>query len=269
MKMPSVFQFRDCRTYLKAALEFQKSLNRKYSLAYYSARIGRSSAYLKQVFSGRRELSLDTAALLGKALKLNSKERAYLVHLAIAETAESTALRSFASSHLVNLKRENIQYDHNRGLATVFENSLLWEIFSLIGIEDFEANPRWISSHLRRRDKSVFAIQGALRALEKMGVVINENGKFRAADIVLKHGYDVNRVYLTAARRQIEHLALEPNDSSHHFDSFCLILSESEYDQIRDVLEETKLKIGQIARSRNSPKTRIAYYNAGLFWASS
>jgi uncharacterized protein (TIGR02147 family) len=267
MEKPSIYAYRQSRAYLRAAFEYLRARDRKYSLAYFSQRLKRSPAYLKLVLSGKRELTLDTAAALGKALRLDASERAYLINLALQESAASGELRTFAANQLVNLRRDALAYAPDRKLTSVFANSLTWELFSLIGVEGFEADPRWILPRLRRRDKSAAAVQMALRQLEAMGAVEREGDRLKAADVVLKHGADVNRIYLSAARRQIEHLSGTPDDAAY-FDAFCLILTEQEYEQIRVILEEAKQKMGRVASER-SKKTRIAYYNAGLFWASS
>ncbi len=100
-----------------------------------------------------------------------------------------------------------------------------------------------------------------------MGAIVRNHGEIVAKDVIAKHSVDLACVYQVALRRSIEHLAFCKDDKMSYFDSFCLILSESEYDQIQQVLERTKEKIIGIARNK-SVKKFIAYYNSNLFFAS-
>lgn len=265
---PDIIRFKDYRAFLRQEFQFQRGQNPKYSLIYFSTKIGHSGSYLKLVMSGKRALSLDAAALLGKTLKLSPADRAFLINLVIRETAASPELKAHVANSLEKLQRDRLTYEPRAKLASIFQNSLVWELFSLAGVEGFSADPAWILPRLRRRIKSTKQVEAALRQLQEMGALELSAGKVKAKNVVIQDGFSVAKAYSVALERALEHLQSFPQDASAHFDSFCLILSDAEFEQIREILEEAKTRAGKVAAKRDEPKGRIAYFNTNLFWAS-
>lgn len=265
---PDITRFKQYRPYLRQEFQHQREQNAKYSLIYFSTKIGHSGSYLKLVLSGKRELSLDAAALLGKALKLSPGDRAFLINLVIRETATAPELRAHVANNLESLQRDRLTYEPREKLGSIFQNSLVWEIYSLAGVQGFKADPSWILPRLRLRVKSARLVEGALRQLGEMGALEATEGKVRAKNVVIQDGFSVAKAYTVALQRALEHLQQFPHDNSAHFDSFCLILSDAEFEQIREILEEAKTKAGKVAAKHDEPKSRIAYFNTNLFWAS-
>lgn len=102
-----------------------------------------------------------------------------------------------------------------------------------------------------------------------MGAIVKENDKYIAKDIVLKHEDNINYIYIVSLNRAIEHLKQDPLDKSSYFDSFCIIVSEAEYESVKKTLEESKNKIaGIIQSSKNIKKEKICFLNMNLFYAS-
>jgi len=264
---PNIFSYNDHRKYLRDVIEFQKSKNRKFSLIYYSNQIGMSDGYLKLVVNKSRTLNLDVAFTLASKLRCNSSEKSYFLTLVLKDNCVSSTLKNYFEGILLDQRKYTLIYNSNLHLNSVFTNSLMWEIFSIIGVENFSEDPKWIASSLTRRKVPLAYIETSLRRLQEIGAIERKDGKIFAKDIVAKHSIDLTSVYLVALQRAIEHLGCDKEDSSAYFDSFCLILSNAEYDQIREILENTKRKIAAIA-TKKGPKNRIAYYNSNLFFAS-
>ena len=101
-----------------------------------------------------------------------------------------------------------------------------------------------------------------------MGFVkLNPDGKYMACDIILEDGTDIRSIYSVALNRAQEHLATNEVDPTAHFDSFCLILSDQEMASIKQVLSETRGRIAEIAKRKES-KSQIAFLNINFFKAS-
>ncbi|MFN7904031.1 MAG: TIGR02147 family protein [Pseudobdellovibrionaceae bacterium] len=267
MDQPNIFSYSSSGKYLKDMFGYHKSKNPKFSMIYFSKQIGLSGSYLKLVLAQKRRFSLDAAVLLAKKFRLNHSEKSFLIHLILKENAETPSLKNHFESHLIELKKQNIAYNTDHRLNSIFSNSLTWEIFSMIGVDGFSPDPRWIIQRLKRRKPSIQEIEESLSRLKSLGAIEFIDGRIKAKDIVSKHSVDLQAIYLVALQRAMEHLKFSPDEKSSIFDSFCLILSEDEYEQIRNVIENTKQKIASIA-TRKGIKTRIAYYNANLFFAS-
>ena len=267
IERPNIFSYNDHRKYLKDMVEFQKSKDRKFSLIYYSKQIDRSDSYLKLVVNKKRRLNLDTAVILAKKLRCDISEKSYFLTLVLRDDCASSALKNYFEGILLDQRKHTLAYNSNLRLNSVFTNSLMWEIFSIIGVENFSDDPKWIANRLTRRKVPPAHIEHSLRRLQEIGAIERKDGKIFAKDIVAKHSIDLASVYLVALQRTIEHLNFNKEDSSAYFDSFCLILSDVEYDQIREILENAKRKIAAVS-TKKGPKDRIAYYNSNLFFAS-
>lgn len=264
---PDVFKHETYRAYIREVVEFLRARDRKYSLIYFSRGIGVSPAYLKFVLSGKRRLSPDLALTLAKRLRLSELESRYFLSLVMRDDADSAAVRRHFESALLELKKGALSYSADRRLASVFSNSLMWEIFSLIGVDGFSEDAGWIAGRLKRRRVSLELIRLSLLRLLEIGAVARKGGKLVAKDIVSKHSLDLRAVYSLALRRALDELGAGKADEESYFDSFCLILSDEEYLRIREILEDAKRKVAAVAR-RKGPKSRIAYYNSNLFFAS-
>ena len=226
-----------------------------------------SDSYLKLVVNKKRRLNLDVAIILAKKLRCDSLEKSYFLTLVLKDDCTSSALKNYFESILLDQRKHTLVYNSKIHLNSVFTNSLMWEIFSIVGVENFSADPKWIANHLTRRKVPLAYIAQSLTRLQEIGAIDCKEEKIFAKDIVAKHSVDLNAVYLVALRRAIEHLNFNKEDFDAYFDSFCLILSDAEYDQIREILENTKRKIAAVA-TKKGPKNRIAYYNSNLFFAS-
>jgi uncharacterized protein (TIGR02147 family) len=262
-----VASYSNPRDFLRDFVEWKRAGDRKFSLIYFSRRIGCSDAYLKMVLSGRRRLPVEKVAALAKSLGLSEVERQRLVTLVLHAQAKGGALRAHFANLLAGAAPASLAY-RKSGLPAVFTDSLLWEIYSLVGVDGFEPEARHIARLLTRQGTSIERIERGLHALEREGVIAKDSqGRYRAKDIILRHGADVKPAYLTALGRAAEHLRHGEMTDASSFDSFCLILSEEGFARVREILEEAKLKIGAVAAAKG-PRSRIAYFNANLFWAS-
>jgi uncharacterized protein (TIGR02147 family) len=263
----TIFEYRDYRRFIRDNIETQRNINPKHSLIYYSKRIKSSDTYLKLVVSGKRSLSTDNAILLAKAFNLTPAEKSYFINLLHENESKNTSAKAYFRARLVESAQLDISYSKNRKMTAVFEDRLLWEIFSLIGIDGFEYSIKYIKSKLCLSATDT-EIRSAVQKLMALGAIQQDHsGKIHAENIVIPHKYNPSKAYSTALIRAVKHVNTGMTESSY-FDSFCLILNDEQYQQIRETIEETKSKIAKIARSKKSSKTLIAYLNLNLFSAS-
>lgn len=263
----SLFQYKDYRCFIRDFTEEQRKINSKFSLIFYSKKIGASDSYLKLITSGKRSLNLDKAGALAKVFGLSPAEKSYFLTLIMENESEDSSSKRYYKNILTESSKNNFTYTKERGLTAVFEDRLLWEIFSLVGISDFEPRVDYIKKKLRQPATDI-EIKSAIEKLLRLGAVkLQENGKMAAQNIVVPHKFNPAKAYRTALQRSIQHLNSTSLENSH-YDSFCLILNEEQYAQIREVLEETKGKIAKIAGNREKSKSLIAYLNLNLFSAS-
>ncbi len=262
-----VSEYKDYRLFIREYIEKQRKSHSKYSMIFYSKKIEASDGYLKLVVSGKRSLSIGKAVLLAKIFELSPAEKSYFITLVMENEATETSVKSYFKGLLAEKNKTDFSYMKNRKLTGIFEDRLLWELFSLIGLFDFENSMKYIKSKLRlpANDSEVSAALRRLQALE--AIHQDESGNLRAESIVIPHSYNPTKAYRTALVRAVKHIDTGMLGSSY-FDSFCLILSDDQFNQICGTLEETKSKIAKIASQKDEKKTLIAYLNLNLFSAS-
>ena len=205
---------------------------------------------------------------LGTVLGISAPERAYFVNLVLENSARGIGLKRFFRSQLQVIAKAHFSYSQNRALTAIFENSLLWEVFSLVGIDDFRPDSVWIAKKLKNPNATPAAVSQSIERLLEMGAIKKEaDGSLSALDIVIPRKFSPTKAYMTALERTHDHLSRGLADQSY-FDSLCLITNQEQYSEIRAILEDTKRKIAEVVCEKGPPKTHIAYFNASLFLAS-
>lgn len=263
--MKNLKEYQNYRLFLRDVIHDQKAIDKKYSLIYYSKKINTSDSYLKQVINNKRSLNLDKAFLLAKELGLNPSEKAYFLTLIIENEVNEPDLKRFFRNQLSEYSKTNVPYVKNKKMSVIFENNLLWEIFSLIGLEDFKNDTLWIQSKLLFK-ASILDIQKAIEFLIKINAIEKLNNKLIAKNIIIPHKFNPKVAYIAALKRAIQFLETENKMSlNSNFESFCLILSVDQFKDIQSILEDAKLKISKIASRREEKKTLISYLNLNIF----
>lgn len=264
--LQGISNYQDYRIFIRDWISGQRNIDKKFSLIYYSRKIKASDSYLKQVVNYKRNLNLDKAYLLTKAFDLTPSEKLYFITLVLENECQEPSLKRFFRSQLLEFSHEQFTYSKNIKLSSIFENNILWEIFSLIGLNEFVNDPFWIQKRLYF-DTSIKEIQKAIDILLSLGAIENKNGKFTANNIIIPHKFNPVNAYIVALKRAIQFLQKGLKENAA-YDSFCLILSPEQYEQIKSILEDTKRKVAKVASNKSESKTLIAYLNLNLFQAS-
>jgi len=265
----TIFDYINYREYIRDYITSNKNNNSKYSLIYFSRAIKVSDSYLKLVVNGKRSLNIDKANQLAEKFKLKSIETSYFLTLIMLENAKSESMKHYYQNILLNYKSMSINYTHKQQEnISIFQDILSWEIFSLVGVEEFNDDPEWICEKLHRKGLNKTRVANCLQNLKSKGLIKKlPDNNYIANDLILEDGDDVKYVYSIALDRAGEHLRYNIDKQSSYFDSFCLILSETELKAIKQILTETKGKIAELVK-RKGPKSLIAFLNMNFFRAS-
>jgi uncharacterized protein (TIGR02147 family) len=252
---------------LKDFIEEKRLQNRKYSYSYYSHLIQSSEPYLKQVLAGRRSLSLEKATILATKLKLETLERSFFLTLIMLNEAESKDLKSYFNDVLERiLELRPLHYQDKTKYSSIFHNTLMWEIYTLLGTQGSSIDEVWIQKRLKSEVK-LTVIRKHLKYLLDNKFIDMIDGKVKTHNIVLQHDTDLRGIYANSAKRAIDYLnSKDQQEENEYFDSFCLILDENTFPRIKRVLEEAKAKISHVVSA--SSKTRTAFFNINLFFSS-
>jgi uncharacterized protein (TIGR02147 family) len=263
-----IFTYKSYRDFLKKFIEIQKATNKKYSYSYYSQLIGSSEPYLKQVLAGRRKLTLDNAKVLSKKLRLGELESSYFLTLVMADNAKTDELKSYFNDILERMKElRPLNYEDRDKFRTVFHDTKMWEIYTLLGLRDSSIDYEWIKSKLKGASE-LSTIKKYISQLKNHHLIEVAKSEVKTNNVIVEHGEDLLGVYVNSLKRAIEYL-IEPSqrEKQEHFDAFCMIVSDEDYLKIQKVLEETKSKIAQISMTSKT-KDRIAFFNSNFFFVS-
>jgi uncharacterized protein (TIGR02147 family) len=265
--MPSyfdIFSYDDYRLALRDLLEMKKSENAKFSMAYFSKKIGVSSSYLKQIIAARRNLRLERARDIAAVFGLSGSAMSYFLTLVLYKEATTPVTRDYFARILRDLKNTRKQsYSIESELLQVMKNSLTWEIYTLTGTCDFQMDASWIANALGRQKLTVSEIEVALRFLKDNGLVRFEDGRWKGSNFVLPEGPSTREIHKVAHNRTVVELDMAPQEADY-FDSFCLVLGESEIQEVRNILEEAKRKVAAVIKD-GKEKSRIAHYQTAFY----
>jgi uncharacterized protein (TIGR02147 family) len=263
-----IFEYSSYRDFLKKFIEEQKINNKKYSYSYYSQLIGSSEPYLKQVLAGRRKLTLDKAKILSKKIRLGELESSYFLTLVMTDNAKTEELKSYFNDILERMKElRPLNYEDREKFRTVFHNTKMWEIYTLLGLKNSSLDYEWIKSKLKSSSE-LPVIKKYISALKNHNLIDVIKSEVKTNNVIVEHGEDLLGIYINSMKRAIEYLlATDQREKLEYFDAFCMIVSNDDYLKIQKVLEEAKSKIAQISLNSKT-KDRIAFFNSNFFFVS-
>ncbi len=142
-------QFLDYRVYLEALFQAEKSVRERYSYKEFSEEIGLGASNVAWlIIHGQRKLTRNTFQKLTETLGVKGAERRYLEVLMKYTHASEPKNLDFFLKKLVEIRSSCLgNADDERTLKFYSE----WQhaiIFEMIGLQDFQSNPRWIREHL-------------------------------------------------------------------------------------------------------------------------
>ncbi len=101
-----IFEHNNYRAYLKSTLVERISKNPAYSLRAFAKTLGIQPSQLSEIYSGKKNLSLQAALKTAKKLGLNQKETDYLCTLVQYEATKSEELKSSLNERLKQLNEK-------------------------------------------------------------------------------------------------------------------------------------------------------------------
>ncbi|OFZ48418.1 MAG: hypothetical protein A2381_03230 [Bdellovibrionales bacterium RIFOXYB1_FULL_37_110] len=266
--MIEIFAYDDYRKFLQDYFSFKKNKDSKYSLTYYSRLIDSSDSYIKQVLAKRRRLNLEKAKVLTEKLHLSTLESSFFLTLVMKHNAKTKGLRLFFDNLLISFRElGKFEYSDDKTKRNVFDNSLLWELYTYMGSDSSNQDEVSIANALTNQKATPDRIESAINFLIKMNALEIENGKYKTKNIVLEHSQNIRDIYVVALERAIEYLQSSKEEEAEYFDSFCIVTDDDKFQQIKNLLQETKNKMATILKNPGN-KNRICYYNTNLFYVS-
>ena len=210
---PSIFNYKDYRSYLIDFYHFKKSKPQGYSYRKFSKDAGFSSTnILKLILDGKRNIGSGSVAKFIQALKLDGPKAEYFHLLVKLEKAkndtEKTACIKRMTSLLPNSKKNTLEKTHHRYLS----HWLYPVIREITAHPKFQLDPYWITNimHAMVNPSEVNSIFQFL--IEENFIVKNKDQTYSAREAIIESTDEIDSLAIRNFHRCILREAIEVID---------------------------------------------------------
>lgn len=166
-----VNQHLNYREYLEALYCAAKELLKPYSYLTFSRDIGLSESNVARlVIRGKRRLGRRAAEDVARCLELAADDRHYFLLLVAHNNARLPEERERLFTQLLKQRSQQVADSLDKSRLEYFSEWYHPVIRELVGLSDFDPDPRWINSQIYRR-LLPRQIETSLRLLERIGFV--------------------------------------------------------------------------------------------------
>lgn len=179
--LPSVFDYRDYRTFLGDWLAFKKRVQPTYSRAIFAKKSGLAShTLLGMVIRGERNLTHKTVRAFARALELTGNQVQFFEALVLFNQADNPVDQTYYLGLLTQAAPAGEGKESLRRLNDYSEYLSHWShhvIRELVVMPQFRPDPVWISKKLQRRVTPQQA-ETAWQRLVNLGFVAEKDGRW-------------------------------------------------------------------------------------------
>lgn len=247
MKRPSVFEYLDYRSYLKEMFAFFKAQSRGFSFRRFSKDAGFASPnFLKLVYDGKRNLTIESILKISKAFKLSKGEAQFLEDLALFNQASNQEKKNLYYERMLRSRnyREIRSLDQDQ-----FEYYSRWyhiPIRELVEVSDFKEDYEWIANRLNPKISPKQA-EESIELLLKLKLLKREkSGKLSQSDANLTTGPEVRSLAVMNYHKEMLKQAAEALDN---VDAPARDVSAITVTLSIEQLEELKKRVYQFRKS--------------------
>jgi uncharacterized protein (TIGR02147 family) len=189
--------------------EFQKrkNMNASYSLRAFARDLSLPAPRLSQILNKKQGLSVDTAEVVAKKLKLNDNKAKWFCHSVGALHARSVKERNEFKSRIQDYKEEakvfnELQLEYFKVISDWYHFAIL----ELTYLSTFQNDPRWMADML---GISIHEVQEAIARMMQLELITEKDGKLIDTFKFLATPNDVPSVSLKKFHTQLMKKAME------------------------------------------------------------
>ncbi len=265
MNKPEIYSYHDYRQYLKDRVEYEKSVQPRFSLRTLAGLVKVAPGFLPMLLSGSRSVTSEVLERIGTELGLNKEERKYLQDLRTIAESPSQALRLQA---LEGLQKSKSYGEKNPREVEMREYLTHWfnvTIREMVNLEDFQLDAKWIRSRMRVK-VSLSEVEQAIKFLLDNGFIKKTaNGKVVVAEKKLECTGSVLRLVFSQFHREMLSLASNALDTvpyeERSITGLTFPIPASKYKEIFKILDETLDRIDAISAES---KGNDSVYHVGI-----
>ncbi len=193
---------------LQRELERARQKNPAYSLRAFARRLGVHPSALSEILNGKRQVTQRMARKLLQGIDASPDELGFLLSQVRVKRRTRSAVEAAKTTDSKNF----VQFDLDR-----FHLVAEWfhfAIYSLAETADFRSDPIFVARRLGIQEREA---KQALKRLERLGLLKEENGELRSTGVSIATPSDIADVALKRSHRQELELALRSlNEHSVH-----------------------------------------------------
>lgn len=256
MQRPNIYTFHEYKKYLKAMIQYQKSL--KISLRSLSKSIGVSAAYLTMITNNKRNFDLKYLESFANSISLNNQEKNFFKNLVILNDSDKDKERSEAYKKLSRFK-EFKALNSEELISYKYLNKWYYVAIRELSFHpDFIEDAAWIQKRLKT-NLTQREIKKAIEFLKKNNL-IGENsdpGHLNCSDGVYKlslskfHGQMLDQVK--------ESIKSTPREERKIL-GFTKSMSKEEFLEAKAILNEALEKIQNIGGDKAKDEIYHFYF---------
>jgi len=269
MEKINLFKYTDYRAYLKDKYLEQKATSKHFSFRYFAKVTGFGSiGYLRMVMDGERNLSPTAISKFTRAFKHNKKEAAYFEALVLFNQAKSDADRDEYLERLQALKPQVKLTELEKESYEYFTKYHYAALLEMVSLEQFQSDPEWIATRFFPPIR-IEEAEAALKTLEKLGLIKNEDGRWKRKRATLVTPDEVAGLEIYNYHNQMMSLAknalVRTPSSLRDMSAMTFPLPLSALPKIKKKLMELKREILDCVVKEKQPMDEVYQINLQLF----
>ena len=265
---PSVYSYREYRTWLRDWFQRQKTLNPRFSHQAFANKAGvKSSGFLLHVMKGERNLTPSVLLKVARAIGLQEEETEFFEDMVAFDQAKSHSekdhfyKRILAKKQSVDVRAvEDYQYE----FYSKWYHSVLRELVTLVPDGDVARLAALLSPKVPPGE-----VKRSLELQEKLGFLKKSGGKYIQAEPFLTAGGAARPTALVNYQKQSLGLALEAWDrhpaGEMSMNTLTLCMPEAMVETIRREFRLFKKRVYKLIAAEKADSERVYQVNFNMF----
>jgi len=249
-----ITSYTDFRVYLKEWIKERKARKLPASNRWIADKVGiNSSSWLTTVLQGRKGLSKRTIDKLSRVLKHTIVETRYFETLVFFNQAKKISERNEYYERLISLRKQKKVKKISEERYDYYSQWYHSAIRAIIGFYPFKGDYVKLAGMVSPPITPAQA-RKSISLLEKLNFIrLSENGCYRLTDTAITTGDHVKSLAISNFQQETMRLAQEAmdryNKDIRDISTLTIGVSKEKIEIIKEILEETRDKIAEIANS--------------------
>ena len=265
---PNVYAYHDFVKFLNDWFAYLKKTRSDFTLRNFAAKSKIALGYMNMILKRERNLTEKAFYKIVSSLFLNDDEQKFLNLLRIVGQSTDSNARLNAVNEMMKLKKFKL---NNRKENRTYEYLTKWyyvAIYEMFNIDDFQMDPKWIQSKLKRKI-SLSDVEQALEFLKTNEFVkLNSNGNWAQAVTHLDCTEGIFKISLAEFHKQMLEIAHESIHTVKGEDRFIMgqtmAICKTDFEKIKKIIQASIASINDV-NSNSGFKDEVYHIEIAAF----